>query len=197
MKLHSVIKFIVPAVLLLLVAGLSQAATINGSLSLNGGGLTQNGANLSVSTQITATTMATLSAGIGDYLTPVPISTNFGASILDITALQNYTFTSAVFGTFHALNDPTNIVVQRTASFMDVFLIGTFTPGTSAAWAGFTPTRSSLRFSINQSGGSISEAITLNSPDLPPPGTPEPATMALMGSALVGLGLIGRKRIHR
>jgi hypothetical protein len=134
--------------------------------------------------------------GSGSYAF-IAVLTNFGAATLDLNNLAGFSFTSAVWGSFAATANPANQIVQRTANFLDVFIIGTFTPGSNAGWAGFDPTNSSLRFSINQSGSSISEAITLNSPALPPPGVPEPATMALMGAGLVGLGLFGRNRLVR
>jgi len=182
------------------LAGIAQASPIIGSLPLNGGGLTQNGSDLSISTMVSSTSLVNLSLGAGDYAF-IPMLTNFGPATLDYTSnatLANFSFSSPVWGTFVGSVNPANQIVQRTANFLDVFIIGTFTPGTNAGWAGKDPTQSSLRFSINQSGSSISEAITLNSPALPPPpGVPEPATAALIGSALIGVGLVARKRIAR
>jgi len=183
------------------MASVVQANPIIGSLPLNGGGLTQNGADLSVSTMISSTSLVNLSLGSGDYAF-IPLLTNFGAATLDYTSnatLANFSFSSPVWGSFVGSVNPANQIVQKTAEFLDVFIIGTFTPGSNAGWAGKDPTQSSLRFSINQSGSSISEAITLNSPALPPPGggVPEPATAALIGSALIAVGLISKKRLVR
>jgi hypothetical protein len=196
MNFRTVVRHFAPAALLLLATGVIQAIPINGSLPLNGGGLTQNSTDLSLSTLITSTSLMNLSVGSGSYAF-IPVGTNFGGAALDLNNLASFSFSSPVWGSFAATNNPSNQIVQRTANFLDVFIIGTFSPGTNAGWAGFDPTNSSLRFSINQSGSSISEAITLNSPALPPPGVPEPATMALMGAGLIGLGLFGRRRLVR
>lgn len=196
MNFRTVVRTIAPAVLLLLATGVIQAIPINGSLPLNGGGLTQNSTDLSLSTLITSTSVTNLSFGGGSYAF-IPVFTNFGGATLDLNNLASFSFSSTVWGSFAATVNPSNQIVQRTANFLDVFIIGNFTPGTNPGWAGFDTTNSSLRFSINQSGSSISEAITLNSPALPPPGVPEPATMALLGIGLVGLGLFGRKRLVR
>jgi hypothetical protein len=197
MELHKLIKLLpVLAIAMLVSASVAPASPINGSLPLNGGNLTQNGADLSLSTMISATLTLNLSLGSGDYAF-IPLLTNFGPTTLNYTSnatLSTFSFSSAVWGTFVASADPANQVVQKTANFLDVFIIGTFTPGTNAGWAGKDPTQSSLRFSINQSGSSISEAITLSSPATPSPGAPEPQTLALIGSALVGLALASRKR---
>uniref|UniRef100_Q01RG6 Ice-binding protein C-terminal domain-containing protein n=1 Tax=Solibacter usitatus (strain Ellin6076) TaxID=234267 RepID=Q01RG6_SOLUE len=197
MKFHKLIKlFAMVAIAMLVLASVTHASPINGSLPLNGGNLTQNGTDLSLSTMISATLTTNLSTGSGDYAF-IPFGTNFGPTTLNYTSnatLSTFTFGNAVWGTFVASANPANEVVQKTANFLDVFIIGTFTPGTNAGWAGKDPTQSSLRFSINQSGSSISEAITLNSPATPPPAVPEPQTMALIGSALAGLAFVSRKR---
>ena len=174
---------------ILMAATVSQASPINGSLPLNGSVVTQNGADLSVSTMISAAMLINLSLGVGDYAF-IPIGTSFGPATLNYTSnatLSTFTFSSPVWGTFVAANNPSNQIVQKTANFLDVFIIGTFSPGSNAGWAGKDPTQSSLRFSINQSGASISEAITLNSPALPPPGIPEPTTLTLIVPAFVAL----------
>jgi len=180
----------------LMGASVGQASLIVGSLPLNGGSVAQNGADLFVSTIITATTSVNLSLGSGDYAF-IPVGTNFGPTTLNYTSnatLSAFTFSNPVFGSFAGANNPLNQVIQKTANFLDVFIVGTFTPGTAAGWAGKDPSLTGLRFSVNQSGVSISEAITLNSPPVPPNNVPEPTTWALIGSALVGVGLIQRRR---
>lgn len=199
MILHKLIKYSAPAALFLAAGMAGHASMIVGSFPLNGGGLTQDGANLGVSTMVSATLLTNLGAGAGDYAF-IPASTDFGGATLDYSstaALAGFSFSSPLWGTFTAQANPANAIVQKTANFLDVFIVGTFTPGTSAGWTGKDPTESSLRFSINQSGASISEAITLNSPALPPPGVPEPGTMVLYGSALVAVSLLSKRRLAR
>ena len=200
MNFRTVVRHFAPAALLLLATGAIQASPINGALPLVGINVTQNAADLSLSTMIFTAVTSTSSPGTGDYLF-IPVGTSFGGpSTLNYTTnatLSTFTFGNAVWGTFAATNNAQNQVVQKTANFLDVFIVGIFTPESNAGWTGKDPTESSLRFSINQSGAVVSEAITLNSPALPPPGVPEPATLALMGAGLVGLGLFGRNRLVR
>src|SRR6266702_1605137 len=83
MKLFKLMQLFAP-VAFLLTASVGQASLINGSLPLNGGGLVQDGADLSVSTTISGTTLLNLSLGSGDYAF-IPAGTNFGVSTLDYT----------------------------------------------------------------------------------------------------------------
>jgi hypothetical protein len=179
--------------LLMTLSALSFAAPIVGSLGLNPANLTQNGANLSVSTIISATNLITLSIGAGDYGPPpagglVPVLSTFTVSNLDLTNFSSFTFNNPTLGGFTATSGS---IVQQTANFLDVFVLGTY-----SGLPGFDPTVSSLRISVNQSGTALSGAITLNSPALSSP-APEPATMAALGSALIGLGLLRRRKLAR
>ena len=82
----------------LVSATVSHASPIIGSLPLNGGGIFQNGLDLSVSTMISANSMLNLSLGSGDYAF-IPIGTNFGASTLNYTSnatLASFAFSSPV-----------------------------------------------------------------------------------------------------
>jgi hypothetical protein len=129
MQLHK-LKVLFALGAILLAASVSQASPIAGSLPLNGSVVAQNGSDLSTSTMITANMLITLSLGTGDYAF-IPLGTSFGPATLNYTSnatLASFTFSSPVWGSFVASNDPANAVIQKTANFLDVFIIGTFTP---------------------------------------------------------------------
>lgn len=163
----------------------SALPLLNGSLPLAGLTITQNAANLGLSTLINAAGTITSGPGLDDY-SPVPILTPFGPTALDLTNLLSFTMSNAFYGSFATTS---GFIVSQSASFLDVYLEGVFTPG--AGIPGALPSATSLRISLNQSGKSVSQAITLNSP----PTIPEPAAMALVGSGLAGLAFVlGRRR---
>jgi hypothetical protein len=170
------------AVAILATGSISHAVPIDGSLPLVGIGPVQDGANLAVSTTIT--TLDTITSGVGtaDYA-PVPIGTSFGAHLVDLTNLNVFSISNATFGSFVASS---GLIIQQTPSFLDVFYVGTFTPGPGLA-ATLDPSPTSLRVSINQSGASIAESITLASPPVPPTDIPEPGTWLLLATGTIGL----------
>lgn len=180
--------------------GISHAVPIVGSLPLAGLNVTQNGANLAVSTLITAADSMVSGPGMGDYSPIAPIGTSFGAHTLDLSDLvalvANFSISNANFGSFTATSAQ---ILTRSAEFLDIFFLGDFTPGPAllAANPALDPSSAtSLRISINQSGQSLSEAITLNSPPFTPPGgqVPEPGTWVLLTTGILGLLSYGWRR---
>lgn len=181
------------AVALLAAASLSYAVPIDGSLPLIGLNVQQNGADLSVSTLITVDDTVASGIGVGDYA-PIPLLTSFGPHTLDLNDLVgSFSLTNAMYGTFTATSA---MILLRENDFLDIFFLGTFTPGPGLA-AILDPSPTSLRISLNQSGRSISEAITLNSPPIrvPTDPVPEPGTWVLMITGALGLlGYSWRRR---
>jgi hypothetical protein len=181
--------------LLSLALGMSaRADMIEGSLSLAGVGVTQNGANLGVSTKISADDNIVVSQGIGDY---VWIPSGFPLTIFESTAIDlqhpetgfgGYTLSNTLWGDFTASSGE---IVKRTTSYLDILMTGVFDPGPGMQIHSFSDTPSTLRISINQSGSSLSEAITLESPAVP-----EPSSWILGGTGLLGLLFLGRRKIH-
>jgi hypothetical protein len=175
------------AMLAMGTADRAEAIGIDGSLPLVIFGAGQNGANLGVSTLLTGNPVLTSGAGIGDYL-PIPSSTTYGTFTLDLSDLGAFAISNATYGSFDA-QAAGSFIVSQNAQFLDVFLLGTYTPGPGLA------AETSLRISFNQSGDTISGAITLNTPPVrvPPPSVPAPASLALFGAALAGLAVARRR----
>lgn len=172
----------------------SHATYINGSMALTGLGVSQNGADLSVSTTISMSSLIASNAGLGDYSAisiGTPMST--GAVTLDLNNLSAFTFSTPTWGTFVA-DGAGNQIVNQTTNFLDVYLRGTFTPGSDASLSGFQATDTSFRMSFNQSGASLSSGFTLNSPAV---NVPEPSTFILAGQAVLVLGYVARRRKNR
>lgn len=176
--------------LLVLVCGVAaQAADLSGDLSMTGRNVTQDGADLAVSTLIKSTGLLVTSPGTGDY-SSIDFPTEFknGSFVtLDLNNLSAFSFSNASFGTFVA-NGVGNQILQRSSNLLLVYLRGTFTP--SGSLSSFSPTDTSLRLSINQNGSSVSEALSLTSPAV----VPEPSTYALGALAAATLAWVGRRR---
>jgi len=164
-----------------------QAGGIIGSLPLAGFTVTENGTNLSNSTTITASFAATTGPGAGDY-SAVPVLTNFsGPVVLDLKSLTLSTMSNATYGSFTA---STVTIVSQSASFLDVYVVGSYSPGPGLG-SGLSTTPSSLNIAFTQSGASISEALTLSSPVSPISvgAVPEPPSVIMGLAGVVGCGL--------
>ncbi len=111
-----------------LVAGNAQAMPINGSFGLSGINPTQNGVDLSVSTSISTTGTTVTTPGSGDYL-PINGGQSFGPLSINLLAPATgfgVSLSNATFGSFTASS---GIIVQQSASFLDLYVLGIFTPG--------------------------------------------------------------------
>jgi hypothetical protein len=137
-------------------ASSAQAGNITGSLSLFGyNGVTENGADLSTSTTITASQVLTAETGHNDY-SPIGGLVSFGGPIvLDLTTLSLTTLSNATYGTFTASSVQ---IISQNATFLDVYVLGTFTPASGLSGS-LTPSLSSLAISVNKNGTSLSEGL--------------------------------------
>lgn len=174
------------AVALILLASSSHALPLmQGSLSLSGISVSQNGANLAVSTLVTAGDTIVTGPGLGDYA-PVALFSSFGPHVLDLSSMaalaSSFSLSNAIYGSYTATSA---VIIQRTPAFLDLFLTGWFSP--VGLLAGFDPTPTGLRVSVNQSGRSDATALTLNS-------VPEPMALALFGIGLTGVVMVRRRQ---
>ena len=177
--------------LLSLAMGMSaQADLITGSLPLAGFGVTQtDGVDLSVSNTIETMFVLTTNAGTDD-LSVIPIKVEFLDSDIFLDQADagfGYELENLEWGKFTATSGS---IVQRTANFLDLFMEGIFTPTVDGGLKDFDATPATVRVSINQSGSSLSQAVTL---DVAP--VPEPSSLALLGiGSTVGLITVARRR---
>jgi hypothetical protein len=171
------------------VASLASASPITGSLSLSAFNvqLVPSGSNLATATSITATSAMVMANGLQNYSTIVA-GTPYSITALNLSNFAGFTLGNASYGTFVAASGN---IVQQEPDFLDIFLLGTYTPGTlNGGIGGFDPSAASLRLSYNQTAGSLSVAITLASP----PNLPEPASIFLLGGGLMGIAFIARRK---
>lgn len=175
----------------------ASAAGLNGSFGFTGLNPTKNGTNLNTSTIFTFTNYLATSNGDGDFA-GVTTGTFFNGpnppavtGVLDITSpitMGGFSITNPAFGTFVASSTAFNQVLSQSNNFLEILLVGWFTPAGSLS--GFSPTATDVRVSINLSGNSLSAAFTLTSPTV----VPEPSTYALGMVGTVVMGAVARRR---
>jgi hypothetical protein len=158
-----------------------QAGSIVGSLPFFGLNVTENGSDLTTSTTITATEVATSGTGTGDY-SPIGSLTSFGGPIVLDLSTKSLTTLSSTYGSF---TESSVTIVSQSSGFLEVYVLGTFTP-TSLLGTGLTASLSSLEISVNKNGASLSEALTLSTP---PASVPEPASLVMSLTSVVAGGL--------
>jgi len=202
-------RFLIALVAATLATGVTSppdagATPISGSITLSSGGVlpgSLNGTNLSNSTkfELVGDTQTTglqtgdfLSVPIGSLL---PTSTTGEPSVsLDLANITAFTFGDAAFGTFDAT---TLLILTQTPTNLDIFITGTFTPGTDFPAGSTAPLGASDHISLNETGVGANESIswgaTFASPPAAPPTIPEPGPLFLMGTGLCLIVLLRRR----
>jgi hypothetical protein len=181
-KLH---RALLAGALLTLASVSAQAASLNGGLPMASfGKVTNTGADLSVGSSpvVTAANTQVNGPGDGDF-SGVALGALFGPNTVDTTNLSSFTLSNATYGSFSATNGS---IISQKADFLDVFYVGFFT-----GIGGIPSGPASVRVSINLSGKTYSEAITLHAP---PAVVPEPASAVMAGLGVLSIGLLSVRR---
>jgi hypothetical protein len=186
--------------LLLAVSPSAQAVGLNGSFGFTGLNATKNGTNLNDTTIFTFTNYLVTSNGAGDFSGvttgtffngPNPPAVTGTLNITSPATMAGFSITNPSFGTFVASNSAYNQVITQSSNFIEILLVGMFSP--SGSLSGFDATPTDVRLSMNLSGSSLSSAFTLTSPTV----VPEPSTYALGMVATGVLGATARRRRNR
>jgi hypothetical protein len=196
MKTRYLITLVAAALVMAAASSPNAGATpISGSITLSSGGViptSLNGTNLSNSTKFELVgDSQTTGLQTGDF-TSVPIGSVLPTSTtgepgvsLDLSNITAFTFGNAAFGTFDAMS---LIILTQTATNLDIFVTGTFVPGTDFPAGSTAPLGASDHISLNETGVGANESIswgaTFASPPAAPPTVPEPAPLFLIGTGL-------------
>lgn len=182
----------------LALAGPALATPITGSDTVSAA-VTSSGGNLGAATHFNLgsanQTFSVSGVGSGSF-SAVPIGTLVAlpAAQLDLATLASFGFTSATVGTF----TPTTIAsYNKTATSLNVFLTGGFTPGTLFGAGATAPLGASELLAFTESpGGAISVSGTFAAPPVPSP-VPEPLPISLIGFGLAGILALRARRQAR
>jgi len=183
---------------LALVGQTAQAVPVpvDGSITLGAHGATQDAATLDLSTEFhpyAITGWTTVPIFTDDRLTMFDGSDDFAGlpfTLITTTALLPADFTSFAFTSDEGDWVTTSgSIITSSSDFLDILLIGEFTPKGTLADAGLAPAAGELRIQMNQSGTSVGWTSTMV---MTGPIIPEPMTMSILG--LGGVVLLKRRR---
>lgn len=182
----------------LAMGGLTPAAhstPIIGSLNLSSDGVVDDGQDLLTRVVFVPDSLH-VGLRTGNFML-IPGGTPISGGTLDLDHLDAFSFTIADAGTFTDAGFG-NAIGTHTATNIDVYLLGVFTPVAGGALAAFEASPASVRFGLTRTGASNDFSISFSGTAAAPPAAlplpiPEPVSFALLGGTLLGLGVLRRK----
>lgn len=171
------------------------AAPIIGSMTLSSDGVQDNGLDF-LARNVFMPDSLHVGLRTGNFMLVAAHSVISGGS-LDLADLGNFGFVIAGIGAF-ADSGVTKVIGQRTASNLDVYMLGQFTPDPAGPLAAFSPSASSVRISLTRTGMDADFAVSFSGTEAAPPAplpVPEPMSLALLGTGMLAAGLV-RQRPH-
>ena len=182
----------------LATGGLTPAAystPIIGSLNLSSDGVVDDGQDL-LTRVVFAPDSLHVGLRTGNFML-IAGGTPISGGTLDLDNLDAFSFTIADGGTFTDAGFG-NAVGTHTATNIDVYLLGVFTPVAGGVLAAFEASPASVRFGLTRTGALSDFSISFSGTAAAPPATPptlipEPVSFALLGGTLLGLGVLRRR----
>ncbi len=191
----------------LLVAGSASAIPLNGSIAMGALGVSPDPGALNSFSSFNAADIqgafyGTSSGSFNDLTKAgVPGSLSFGGFAIGNTSSPGLTITGtgngAGFGTFTASSEQ---VLVKSATNLDLFFLGTYTPNFSGTDGVYDPGETaSFRLGVTRTGQGSTFSTSFSGSFASPPTTivttvPEPVSMSILGAGLLGLGLARRRK---
>jgi hypothetical protein len=173
-------------------AGL-QAGTVNGTQAISDNGAPSiNTSLISTATIFNLQTLQTTGSNTGDFHTYAASGLALGSATLDLSNIAGFTFGSSTFGTFVATSLQ---VLPGSATSVNFYILGKFTPGSIFPSTLQDPGTASFTLGFTQTGGANSAISASGTLAIPPAQiVPEPGTLGALVFGFAALSLIRARK---